>query len=132
MGTPQNGYCLRGKDILADNSCPHRIADVMVDISDDIRNLANLTLKRIHRSPFLTQDICSALGVLQDAIPHLPGQIESLPIPLQEIHNPQALLVMPESLGVKTIEHIFAHMTEWCMTQIVAKGNGLCEVLVKV
>jgi hypothetical protein len=39
---------------------------------------------------------------------------------------------MPEPLGVKMIEHIFAHMTEWGMTQIVAKGNGLCEILVKV
>ena len=42
--------------------------------------------------------------MLQDAVPHLIGEIQALALVFQHIHHPQALLVMAEAAGVEIVQ----------------------------
>jgi hypothetical protein len=66
----------------------------------------------------------------QNAISRLVGEVEAGPVVLQPVDNAQTLFVVPET-GEDTGERRFAGMTEWCVSEIVAKGNGFRQVLIQ-
>ena len=67
-----------------------------------------------------------------DAVPYLPGEVESLAVVFQLLHHPQALLVVVEGGRCQSLQGILSHVSEGGMPQVVAQGHRLGEVLVEV
>ena len=59
------------------------------------------------------------------------AQIEAATVALQQIHNPEALLIMAKASRVNTVEGTFSRMTERGVTQIMSQGDGFRQVFVK-
>ena len=115
-----DGFCRQS--LLSDNTGPDGIINIMIDISYNIRDLADLAFQEWDFAPVFSHYFdYSGLGMIQNAVPHFPGQIQSLAVVFQKIHNPQALFIMPESAGEKLIQDIFSDMAERGMSQIMAQ-----------
>ena len=69
--------------------------------------------------------------MVQYTVPYFPRQVESLAVVLDTVDHPQALLVMLESARQQFVEHLFPDMAEWSVTQVVAEGYSLSQVLVQ-
>ena len=115
------------------NPRPHRIVDVVIDVGDDVGDAGDLPLDgaramlgvRAHRHAAL------ALGVARDAVAHLPRQVESLPLVLEDVNYSEALLVVVETARDEIVQHAFAGVPEWRVPQIVAERDRLGELLVE-
>ena len=55
--------------------------------------------------------------MLQNTVADLMGQVESQPIFLKDVDDPEALFVMSETAGIECIENLFAGMAEGRMTR---------------
>ena len=80
---------------------------------------------RTHRHSVL------ALRVSRDPVAHLPREVQSLAIVLEDIDDPQALLVVIESAGHECVEHALPRVTEGRVAQIVSESDGLGQFLVQ-
>ena len=69
--------------------------------------------------------------VVDDAVAHLPGQIETFSVVFELIDHAQALLVVGEILGIQLLHSILAGVTERCMSQVVPHRRRLGEILVE-
>ncbi len=97
------------------------IADVVVDVSDGIRNLADLPFKGIGGFPVLPQYAFPGLGMLKHTFPHLTGQVEALSCLFQYLYHPNALYVVTEASGIYLVQNIFPNVPEWGMTQVMSQ-----------
>ncbi len=69
--------------------------------------------------------------MLRDAVPDFPGEIESAAVALEHVHDPQALFVVIEAARHQFVEHAFSGMAKRRVAEIVAKRDGLGELLVQ-
>ena len=65
---------------------PDGVVDIVVDIGDLIRESGRCCPSRVDGLP--------GCPVVQDPVPHLPGQVQSLSLLLQHLHHPDALLIV--------------------------------------
>ena len=105
-----------------DDAPPHGVVDVVVDVGDLVGQAHHLPLPGL-----------GALrpGVAQDAVPHLPGEVQPVPLLLQPVHHPQGLLVVLEAPGHDLAQQPLPRVPEGGVPQVVAQGDGLGEVLVE-
>ena len=66
-----------------------------------------------------------------DAVAHLPGEVQATPVVLEHVDDAQALLVVPEPSRHERVEHALAGVAERRMTQVVAEGDRLGQLLVE-
>ena len=69
--------------------------------------------------------------MVHNAIPDLFCKVQPRAAPFQVFHHPEALLIMgemPQQLGHGSL----AGMTKGSMTNIMAQGNGISQILVKL
>ena len=66
-----------------------------------------------------------------DAVAHLPGQVQTLAVLFQILHHPQTLPVMGKTSGAQPVEGSFPRMTEGRMPQVMSQRDGLGQVLVQ-
>ena len=69
--------------------------------------------------------------MLGNAVKHLNGEVEPLALFFQDVHHPQALVVMAEALGVELVQHRFPGVAEGGVPEIMAQGDGLGEMAVE-
>ena len=98
-----------------------RVVEVVAEIGDAVRVFQELSLRR--GRPHGT-------GVVQNAVPHLPGEIEPLPALFEHFHDAHALLIVME-MAAGVIEGGLSHVAEGRVPQIVTEGHGLDEVLIE-
>ena len=72
-----------------------------------------------------------ALGVVDDAVAHLEGEIEPFSVLFEHVHHAQRLFAVAESRGIEGGEHAFADVPEGRMPQIVPQRDRLGEILVE-
>ena len=123
MASAQYVDRLRGQVFERKHAGADGIADIVVDISNGVGNLAHFTFEGMWLPSPFSQYIYPYLGVVQDTISYLPAEIQASTFILQEVNNSQALLVMPESLAVNFIQYIFTHVSERSMTQVVTQRD---------
>ena len=111
------GYLLFGEE-----PCPHGVIHIVVQICYFVREPDDLTLQRRRGTAHL---------VIEDSVPDLPAQIQSLAVPFQDIHDPEALLIVFETKGTYTVERPFTAMAEGRVAQIMTQRNGLDQILVE-
>lgn len=72
-----------------------------------------------------------ALGVADDAVAHLPSEVEPLASLFQPVHHPQGLLVVGKAAGHEGVEQPLSRVTKGSVAQVVTQRNGLGQVLVE-
>src|SRR5688500_16149849 len=70
-------------------------------------------------------------AVLEDAVARLLRQVQTRAVLLELLGDPNALLVVPESIGQEAREQLLADVTERRVSDVVSKGHRLDEVLVQ-
>ncbi len=122
-----------GKRLWVQYPGPHRIVDVVIDVSDDVGDARNLPLDGARAMLGVGADRHAALAlrVPRDAVAHFPRQVEPLPLVLEDVDYPQALLVVIESARNEIVEDALAGMAERRVPQIVTEGDRLGELLVE-
>ena len=69
--------------------------------------------------------------MIDDAIPHLPGEVQALPAVLQPVHNAQTLFIVPEAARHDGIQRPLTGVPVGCMPEIMTERDGLDKVVVK-
>ena len=105
-----------------DNASPQGVLDVVVDIGDVVGQPDELPLQGGGGL---------ALGVAQDAVPHLPGEVEPLPVLLQPLHHPHRLPVVGKPSGHQLVQGPLPRVSEGGVAQVVAPRRRLGQVLVQ-
>ena len=72
-----------------------------------------------------------ALGVLGDAVAHLPGEVQAPPVALEHVDDAQALLVVIEPAGDELVQDALAGVPERRVTEIVTERNRLGQLFVQ-
>src|SRR5213079_1637426 len=74
-------------------------------------------------------------GVPEDAVAHLPGQVEAAALALEMLDRAQRVLVMAEAAGAalaeQLVEGLLARVAEGRVAEVVAEADRLDEVLVQ-
>ena len=69
---------------------------------------------------------------MKNAHAGLLAQIQPPAVPLENIHHPQTLFIVPEALCVNAVQGPLTGMAEGRVAKIVAQGDGLGQILVEV
>ena len=111
---------------------PHRIIEIVIDVGDDVSQPHHLALhgRRQPRSRG-RQDLVAPFGVVDDAVAHLPGQVQPAPFLLQKIDHPQTVDIMLETAGMQLVQGGLAGVPERGVAQVVAQRDGLGQRLVE-
>ena len=100
-----------------------RIIHIMVNISDLIRQTHDLAFQSSrHRGGLM----------IQNTVPYLHCQIDTLPVLLQKVHCSHTLFVMFKPVRTGTVKRPLPRMPERRMSQIMSQRNGLHQILVKL
>ena len=70
-------------------------------------------------------------GVIQDAVPDLPGQIEAFSVVLKFFHYADGLLVMREVLREAFLHNDLAGMPEGSVAYVMSQRSRFAQVLVQ-
>jgi hypothetical protein len=70
--------------------------------------------------------------VIDNPIPYLPGEIKPQTIILQDINHTQALFIMSESFAAELVQDILTDVPERGMSQVMAQGNCLGQILIQI
>ena len=122
VGKAQHLAGLQGDVHGIENAAPQGVLDVVVDIGDVVGQPDHLALQR---------GSGGAARVAEDAVAHLPGQVQSLAVFLQPLHHPHRLAEVGKAPGHQLVEHPLPGVAEGGVAQIVAQGDGLGQVLVQ-
>jgi len=118
----QNLQTVTGHIVRRHDPSPNGVIDVMIDVSDDVRNANHLPFERSgHGLGILAEDLSFSLGMLQDTLSYLKREIQSLSVLFQKIDHPQALIGMIESPGNNLIQGVLPGMTKRGMTEVVTQ-----------
>jgi hypothetical protein len=109
---------LGGKD-----TRPHRIVDVVIDVGDAVGEPDDLRLERGRRR--------HRPRMVQDAVAHLPREVQALPVVLQMVDDAEGLLRMAERAAEHRAERLLAEMAERRVPEVVAERDRLGEVFVE-
>ena len=122
MGVTQHIGNLLGDVVIGEDSRPDGIVDIVVHIGNLVAAPDDLSFQGF-RPGFA--------GVAYNAHANLIGQIQAHAVPFQDVHYPQTLLVMTEGLAQAVGQSRLSGVTEGGVTQVVAHGNGLGQILVE-
>ena len=115
------------------DSGPHGVVDIVVDVGHDVCDASDLPLNRartmLGRRAY-GQSVL-AFGVARDAVAHFPRQVEPLPPVLEHIDNPETLLVVTETAGREPVDDALPCMPERRMAQVVTERDGFRQLLVQ-
>ena len=110
---------------LVEHAGPHRIADVVGEVGDCVRHAHHLRFEGELVEVGRVQKITARLGVVEDGLPRLVGQVESGAVLLKLVDGPQALLVVPEAVWPQPVQHLLADVSERRMADVVPQSSGL-------
>ena len=96
MGKAQHLAGLKGDVHGIENAAPQGILNVVVDIGDVVGQPDHLALQRSGGGTFC---------VAEDAVAHLPGQVQPLTVFLQPLHHPHRLAEVGKAPGHQLVEH---------------------------
>ena len=116
MGEAQDAGDFQGNVHGVDDAPTEGILNVVVDIGDLVGQADHLPLQGGGLLP---------PGVADDAVAHLPGQVQPRPVLLQAVHHPKGLLVVGEAAGHQLVEQALSGVAEGGVAQVVAQGDGL-------
>jgi hypothetical protein len=86
------------RDILhRDQTGPHRVVEIVVDIGDAVGDANYLAFERVRHARRGVGDAGTELGVTKNAVPDWKRQVETTPIPFQMIDDAQTLLVVSKA-----------------------------------
>ena len=122
VGEAQNFGDGQGDVHGVDDPAPEGVLNVVVDVGDLVSQADHLALQG---------GGLPALGVADDAVAHLPGEVQPLALLFQPVHHPQRLLVVGEAPGHDGVEQPLSGVAEGGVAQVVAQGDGLGQVLVQ-
>ena len=115
-----------------DQASPDGVIQVVADISDDIRQADQLTLQSPRsRIDTLALQPPLTLGMTLNAVANFPGQVQTAPILLEDIHNPETLMHVMEPIREKAGQRSFTSMPKGRMAKVVPQGDSLGQVLIK-
>ena len=66
-----------------------------------------------------------------DAVAHLPRQVQALAVFFQLIHDPQTLAVVLEAVRAELVQRAFARVAEGSVPRVVGQTDGFGQVLVQ-
>ena len=119
------------RDILhRDQTGPHRVVEIVVDIGDAVGDANHLAFERVRLARRGVGDAGAELGVTKNAVADRKRQVETTPVPFQMIDDAKTLLVVSkagEGLGQGSLTGV----PERGVTEIVAEPDRLDEVLVE-
>jgi hypothetical protein len=117
---------------LLEQAAAHGVVEVVVHVGDDVRQAHDLGLQRqgLGAGP-LHEHRPLPLGVAQDAVAHLGGEVQAAPVLLQHIHHPHRLLHVVEAALHDLVQHLLARVAEGGVAQVVAHDHGLHQHLVE-
>ena len=69
--------------------------------------------------------------VVADAVSHLKGQIQPLPVLFQHIHGAHALFAVLKSVGTDPVQRALSCMAEGRMSKIMPQSDGFHQILVQ-
>ena len=72
-----------------------------------------------------------ALGMVGDAVANLPRQVESVAVVLEDVDDPQALLVVVEAARHQPVEHALAGVAERRVAEVVAERDRFGQLFVQ-
>ena len=102
------------------------VVDVVVDVGDAVDEADDLPLERGR---------VAGAGVLEDAVAHLLGEVQTAALLLEHVDHAERLLVVAEpaaeALEDDLVEHLLAGVAEGRVAQVVADGDRLGEILVE-
>ena len=98
------------------------VVNVVVDIGDAVGQADNASLPGGGDA---------LAGVAHNALPDLVAQVQALAVLFQNIHHPQALLIVPEGPAPAFRQGGLPRVAEGGVAQVVAHGDGLGQVLVE-
>ena len=72
--------------------------------------------------------------MIQDTVPHFPGQIQSHTVLLETFHHTHALLIVPEASHIlrDPVQCSLPRVTKRRMTQIMSKCDRLRKILIEL
>ena len=98
----------------------------MVDVRDAVDDAHDLALERLR---------LVGAGVLEDAVAHLPREVEAAPVALEPLDDAQRVLVVAEAaaaaLAQQLVERLLAGVPERRVAEVVAEPDRLDEILVQ-
>ena len=103
----------------------------MVGVGDDVGDPHELPLERAREVVPLREDRPPPLGVLEDPLPHLAGEIEPRALPLELLDHPHALARVVEAAWHEARQHELAGVAKGRVTEVMAHGHRLGEILVQ-
>ncbi len=114
-------------------SGPHRVVDIVVDVGDDVRDAGDLPFDGAGAVLRVGPDghPALALRVARDSVAHLPREVEALTLVLEHVDDAQALLVVVEATRDQVVQHPLAGMAEGRVAEVVAERDGLGQLLVE-
>ena len=107
---------------LCDNSSSDRIINIMVDISNLVRQSHNLALQRFRHS---------GCRMIHHTVSDFFRQVQPLSVLLQNFYNTNTLYVMLKSLRTYLIQNRFTGMPKRCMPQIVPQCNRFRQIFIE-
>lgn len=69
--------------------------------------------------------------VADNAVEHLVGKVQTVPVLLKQLHHAHALLIMREASRHNVVKRPFTRMTERSVTEVMAERNRLSERLIE-
>ena len=98
----------------------------MVDVRDAVDDAHDLALERLR---------LDRAGVLEDAVAHLPRQVEAAAVALEALDDAQRVLVVTKAaaaaLAHHLVERLLAGVAERRVPEVVAEPDRLDEILVQ-
>ena len=91
---PEDARRALGELVQRKETRTNRVFDVVVDIGDAVGKRDDLALKRCG---------VAALRMVEDAVPHLEGKIEPLPVLFEHVDNAQRLLAVAKPAAREAI-----------------------------
>ena len=105
-----------------DDLAPQGVLDVVVDVGNLVGQTHYLSLQG---------GGLLALGVADNAVAHLPGEVQALAPLFQPVHHPQGLLIVGKAAGHKGAEQPLSRVAKRGVSQVMAQSDSLGQVLVE-
>ena len=130
---PRTSTRARRQVLLAQQSRPHRIVDVVIHVGDDVGDARDLPFDRAGAMLGIGADRHAALPlrVPRDAVAHFPRQVQPGAIVLEHVDDAEALLVVVEAAGDEIVEDALAGVAERRVPEVVAERDRLGQLFVE-
>ncbi len=111
-----------GDILIAQDSCPNCIVDIVIHIGDLVTSAYNLPLQCLG-------NICP--GMSKNSHANLICQIQPSAVMLQNVHDPQTLLIVMERDTQTFAQCGLPRVAEWRVSQIMPHCNCLSQILIQ-